>query len=129
MKSFVKEFKEFIIKGDMMSLAIGVLVANAFSTIVNAFTEAFLTPLITLGTNGVNFSELSFTIGGAEFLYGNFINAFISFLITGIILFLILKSYNKLKDAAIKKEAVEEEHTPTVEELLIEIRDELKGKN
>jgi len=123
MRAFLKEFKAFIIQGNMVSMAVGVIIATAFTGLINAFTASFLTPLIELGTNGVQFADLYFTIGTAKFAYGSFINTFISFIITGFLLFVILKIYNKLKKA---EPAKEEQDVPTVESLLMEILDELK---
>ena len=126
MKNFLKEFKDFIVKGDMISLAIGVLVANAFTALIGSFTTNILTPLLGIfGSGDTQFKDMKFSILNAEFLYGEFINAIISFLITGFILFLIMRTYNRMKEAS-KKEEEAVAAGPTVEELLIEIRDELK---
>lgn len=121
----LKEFKEFISKGNALDLAIGVIIGGAFGAIVTSIVGDILMPLIGVIMGGIDFSGLSVTIGNAEILYGKFIQAAINFLIIAFVLFLIIKAINNLK----KKE--EEEPAPAEpskeEVLLTEIRDLLKS--
>lgn len=101
MKKFIKEFKEFALKGNVMDLAVGVIIGAAFQNIVTALTSDFITPLIAAITGktddegGVVIGG-TFTINGASFNYGDFISAIINFLIMALILFILIKGINKL---------------------------------
>lgn len=131
MKAFIKEFKEFIAKGDVMSMAVGIIIGGAFTAIVTSVVDDIIGPLIGLVCGGLDFSSLSIGVGDAQLMFGNFIQAVINFLITAIVLFLIIKSFNKMKDKAdaLKKKEEEEaaKEDPAEEILLLrEIRDSLK---
>ena len=131
MKGFMKEFKEFISKGDVMSMAVGIIIGGAFTAIVTSVVEDIIGPLIGLVIGGLDFSTLSLGVGDAQIMFGNFIQAVINFLITALVLFLIIKSFNKMKekaDAIRKKEAEEAAAEEPSEEILLlrEIRDSLK---
>ncbi len=128
MNNFKKEFKEFITKGNVVSMAVGIIIGGAFTAIVNALVADIISPIIGLLLGGLNFSALSFGIGGAQFAYGNFINAIIVFFITAFVLFTIVKGFNKLEKMSKKEEVKEEEPAPTPDDikLLTEIRDLLK---
>lgn len=131
MKAFFKEFKEFIAKGDVMSMAVGIIIGGAFTAIVTSVVDDIIGPVIGLICGGLDFSSLSVGIGDAQLMFGNFIQAVINFLITAIVLFLIIKSFNKMKDKADALRKKEEEETkdeePAEEILLLrEIRDSLK---
>ncbi|MBQ0027582.1 MAG: large conductance mechanosensitive channel protein MscL [Lachnospiraceae bacterium] len=110
MKAFMKEFKEFISRGNVMDMAVGVIIGGAFTAIVTALTTSFINPLIALITGGVSIDENGnpvyiggvFTINGVEFNYGAFISAVINFIIVALIIFLIVKGMNKVVK---KKEA------------------------
>lgn len=126
-KGFIAEFKEFIMRGNVLDMAVGVVVGGAFTAIVNAVVEDLLTPIIGLIMGGVDFGE--WTVAG--FAVGHVINAIISFLITAFVVFLIVKAVNKVETVGKhKEEAPAEEEAPaapTEAELLIEIRDLLKA--
>ena len=126
MKNFVKEFKEFIAKGNVMTMAVGIIIGGAFTAIINSLVA----DVIGLIIGGKDFSAMSFGIGDAQIMYGNFINAIITFLLTAIVLFFIVKAFNKFDELKKKEEAEEEapaEPEPSDEaKLLIEIRDLLK---
>ncbi len=131
MKGFVKEFKEFISKGDVMSMAVGIIIGGAFTAIVTSVVEDIIGPLIGLVIGGMDFSKISVGVGDAQIMFGNFIQAVINFLITALVLFLIIKSFNKMKDKAEalkkKEEEAAAEADPSEEVLLLrEIRDSLK---
>ena len=125
-KGFIKEFKEFIARGNVMDLAVGVIIGGAFSKIVTSFTT-ILTSLIGLILGGINFAGLSFTVKDATINYGEFIQSVFDFLITALCIFLLIKVVNKIMR---KKK---EEPAPAVPPkkaddviLLEEIRDLLK---
>ena len=131
MKAFIKEFKEFIAKGDVMSMAVGIIIGGAFTAIVTSVVDDIIGPLIGLVCGGLDFSSLSIGVGDAQLMFGNFIQAVINFIITAIVLFLIIKSFNKMKDKADalkkKEEEAAAEEDPAEEILLLrEIRDSLK---
>lgn len=108
----LKEFKEFAVKGNMLDLAIGVIIGGAFGKIVSSLVEDILMPLLALFTGGMDsFSNLSFTIGNATVKYGLFIQNIIDFLIVAFAIFIMVKQLNKFK----KKEVVAEE-APKVKE-------------
>ncbi len=129
-----EEFKEFINRGNVIDLAVGVAIAGAFTAIVNSLVNDILMPLVGALLGGVDFATLSITVGDAVIAYGNFIQAIITFLIVALTLFLVVKGYNQMQrtmDEAlgIEEEAAEEEvPAPTTEELLAEIRDLLKNQ-
>jgi len=126
----IKEFREFIARGNIIDLAVGIIIGAAFTAIVNSIVEDLVNPLIGLLIGGVDFSSVSFGIGDAQFMIGNFINAVIKFLIIAWVVFLIVKAVNKAKGVAIKAEVLEPDAPagPTQEELLMEIRDALKAR-
>ncbi|HQY19807.1 MAG TPA: large-conductance mechanosensitive channel protein MscL [Ignavibacteria bacterium] len=120
----LKEFKEFISKGNAIDLAIGVIIGGAFGAIVSSIVADLLMPFIGIIMGGIDFSGLSVAIGSAVFPYGKFIQATINFLIIAVVLFLIVKGINSMR----KKEEDEAPAEPTKEEhLLMEIRDLLKS--
>ena len=124
-KGFLGEFKEFVLRGNVMDMAIGVIIGGAFQGIVSALTEDFINPLI----NGLGGAEVGGTIkiyGGQVIKYGDFITSVINFLIMAFILFLLLKFVNKL--AAIGKKKEESKAVIKSDETLLleEIRDILK---
>jgi large conductance mechanosensitive channel len=91
----LKEFKSFILRGNVFDLAVGVIIGAAFTAIVNSIVSNLITPIIAIFTGSVSLSSLSFTIGKAVFKYGAVLDSIINFLITGFVLFLIVKSINK----------------------------------
>ncbi|HRQ24895.1 MAG TPA: large conductance mechanosensitive channel protein MscL [Anaerolineales bacterium] len=95
----LKEFREFIMRGNVLDLAIAVIIGGAFGKIVGSLVEHILTPLIGLLMGGVDFSGISSTVGGAVIMWGMFIQAIIDFLIIAFVIFLIVKAVNKMKAA------------------------------
>ena len=126
---FVKEFKEFIMRGNVMDLAVGVIIGGAFSAIVTSLVDDVIGPIIGMICGGIDFSHLAITVGSAELMVGNFIQAIINFLIVAMVIFWIVKAFNKARDLAAKKEEPEEEAPagPTTEELLGQILEEIKA--
>jgi large conductance mechanosensitive channel len=93
----IKDFKEFIMKGNVMDLAVAVIIGGAFGKIVSSLVSDIIMPLIGLILGGIDFSGLAFTVGSAKVTYGNFINAIIDFLIIALVIFLLIKSIESLK--------------------------------
>lgn len=129
----IKEFRQFIARGNVMDMAIGVVMAQAFTAIVNSLVSDIIMPFIGLIMGDTDFSNIVLTIGKAKITIGNFIQAVITFLIIALVLFFVMKAVAKLKGAFHREEAieeaVEEAVTPSREEVLLtEIRDLLKAK-
>ncbi|MCR1902093.1 large-conductance mechanosensitive channel protein MscL [Ligilactobacillus apodemi] len=119
----LKEFKEFISRGSVLDLAVGVIIGSAFTAIVNSLVKDLINPFIGLFLGKIDLSDLKFSVGGANFMVGSFINAIINFLIIAFVIFLIVKAFNKVLPK--KEEEAADEPAPEVE-LLAEIRDLLK---
>lgn len=126
----IQEFKDFIAKGNVMDLAVGIIIGAAFTAIVTSLVNDLIQPLIGLIIGGIDFSGLSFGLGDAQFMYGNFITAAINFLIVAFVVFLLVKAVNRLKAATEKpsEPAPAAPAGPTQEELLMQIRDALVKK-
>ena len=96
MKNFFSEFKKFIAQGNVMDMAVGIIIGSAFTAIVTSLVEDILTPIIGMATKDMVFKSLNFK----GLMYGNFINAVITFILTAFVLFLIVKAMNKFKKEA-----------------------------
>ena len=131
MKKFISEFKEFISKGDVMIMAVGIIIGGAFTAIVNSLVGDVITPLLGIIIGGIDFTGIVITVGGAKLMVGNFIQAVIVFLLTALVIFWMMKAFNRV---FVKKEAeaeapAEPEPAPIPEDiqLLREIRDLLQA--
>ncbi|WP_261806564.1 large conductance mechanosensitive channel protein MscL [Lapidilactobacillus luobeiensis] len=124
----LKEFREFISRGNVIDMAIGVLIGGAFNGLVASLTKNVLSPLIGIFTRSVDLSSISFQVGAAKFTIGSFLNDVIQFLIMMFVIFLIVKSFNKLRD--LTSGPAEEEAVPVSaeEQYLKEIRDLLQAQ-
>jgi len=131
----VQEFKEFALKGNMVDMAVGIIIGGAFGTIVKSLVGDVIMPFIGFFSGGLDFSKLALPLGkgldGKEVTinYGLFLNALIAFLIVAFVLFILIKMMNKAKQAMAKEEAekaAEPSEPPAQEKLLAEIRDLLK---
>ena len=123
MKSFIKEFKEFALKGNVMDLAVGMIIGGAFTAIITAFIDDIINPIIGM-FGGTDFSSMFVSLNGEEYAslaaaeeagaavlkYGAFISAVLNFLIMALVIFLIVKAMNKLRE---KTQKPEEEAAPT----------------
>lgn len=141
----IREFREFVARGNVIDLAVGIIIGAAFTAIVNSLVADLINPVIGLFTGGIDFSNLFVALdagdyasiaqaeaaGVAVFAYGRFVNAVIEFLIVAFAVFLIVKAANRLKAAAERRarlEASEEAPAgPSEKEILIQIRDALRG--
>ena len=119
----LKEFQEFINRGNVMELAVGIIIGAAFTAIVSSLVDNIITPIIGLIAGGVDFSGLSFGVGEAQIGYGAFIQAVIDFLIIAFVVFMIVRAYNNFMRRFEKPDAEEPPAKPRDEELLEEIRD------
>lgn len=132
MKKFMGEFKEFISKGNVIGLAVGVIIGGAFTAIVNAVVTNILNPLLGLITGNMDLENalivsIETPNGNAELLFGALISAVITFLLTAFVLFLLVKGINNLQKKKEEAPAPAPDPEPTKEELLLtEIRDLLK---
>lgn len=123
----IKEFKEFIARGNVMDLAVGVIIGAAFTAIVKSLVSNIINPFIGLFLGKVDFSKLIFSVGNAHFKYGLFINSIINFLIIALVVFLMVKMINKFM---VKKDAEKAEIVATAEEIYLkEIVELLKRKD
>ncbi len=119
---FFSEFKTFIMRGNVIDLAVGVIIGAAFQAIIKSLVDDLVMPVISLATGGIDFSNMFISFDGNEydtlaaaqeagaavFAYGNFINAVLNFLIMAFVIFVLVRTINKLRDMAAKKEEVVE---------------------
>ena len=137
----INEFKDFIAKGNVMDMAVGIIIGVAFTAIVTSLVGDLINPIIGFVTGGLDFSNLFVNLGDGEFAslaaardagaavfaYGAFLTAVINFLIIAFVVFLLVKMVNRVKDAAMKKEAVAATAAgPSALDVLMQIRDALK---
>ena len=125
----LNEFKEFIARGNVLDLAVGIIIGGAFGAIVSSLVDNIIMPFVGILLGGIDFSSLSLTIGDAELLYGGFIQSIVDFLIIAFAIFMFIRIINSFRKK--EEEAVEEEKEEEIDEqtqLLIEIRDLLKKR-
>lgn len=128
---WLDEFKTFIMRGNVMNLAVGVIVGGAFNAIVSSLSADIIMPIISVFTGGIDFSAWVINIGPVALTIGNFINAVLQFMILALVVFWLVRIVNKVLEVGKKEEeapAPEAPKGPTTEELLAEIRDLLKDK-
>lgn len=125
MKKFIEEFKAFAMQGNVLDLAVGVVIGGAFSKIVTSLVENIITPFIGIITGGTDISGLMIEFGNAQFKYGAFLQSIIDFLIIALSIFAFIKLINGIKGKIVTEEEVvgEAPALTTSEELLVEIRD------
>lgn len=122
----LQEFKAFAMKGNVIDLAVAVVIGAAFGKIVSSLVDNIITPLVGLFMGGVDFTGLSYTVGDAVFGYGAFIQAVIDFTIVAFVIFMVVKAINKAQGPKEEEEAAPA--GPTEVELLTEIRDAMKNR-
>lgn len=110
-KGFIAEFKKFIMRGNVIDLAVGVIIGGAFQTIVNSLVDDIITPLLGIVLGKIDFSTLVVQIGEATISYGKFITAIINFLIMALVIFTIVKTINDVSEKLRKKDEKEPEPT------------------
>lgn len=131
MSKLLNEFKDFAMKGNVVDLAVWVVIGTAFGKIVSSLVESVIMPIVGILMQGKNFADLALGVGDAQLKYGAFIQAVVDFLIVAAVLFLVVKAINHTKDKMTKKAKKEETKEETIkltaeQELLTEIRDLLK---
>ncbi len=130
MKKIISEFRTFIERGNVVDLAVGVVMGSAFSKIVTSVVDDLLMPIIGIIIGGHDFSNLSITVGSAVIKYGSLINNIINFFIISFCIFILVKFINKLTSINKKEVKKEEKVVKKSDEVILleEIRDELKKK-
>jgi large conductance mechanosensitive channel len=134
MKDTFSEFKEFLMRGNVVDLAVGVVIGSAFTAIVTQVVDGLITPLValfvSLFTNGTDLEStlavLEVSVNGVTFDFGSVVSAIITFIITGFVLFLVVRGINRLQESRKKGEPEIEEVVATAEDYLSEIRDLLR---
>ena len=127
MSAFLKDFKEFAMKGNVIDMAVGVIIGGAFGKIVTSLVSDVIMPLIGMVTGGIDLTGLKLTVGSASVAYGAFLQNVIDFLIIALCIFLMIKAISKISRKNKEEEPVTAAPEPTAEEkLLTEIRDLLK---
>lgn len=125
----LKEFKDFLMKGNLIEIAVGLVLALAFTAVVNSLVADIVTPIVAAVFGQPDFSSLILDIGDGQIAYGRFLNALFSFVIIGFVLFLIVKAYNRMVEVTRRGGGTEETEEDTAEvALLREIRDELAAR-
>lgn len=128
MRNFINEFKDFIMRGNVMDLAVAFIMGAAFQTVVKSVVDDLIMPLIGIITGSISFSSIVWHVGSADIKVGSFIGTLITFLLTSFAVFLILKAIRKAQSMT-KKQAEEEEIAPETELVVLqEIRDALAEK-
>ena len=129
MNKFLNEFKQFAMRGNVMDMAVGVIIGGAFGKIVSSLVDDVLMPIIGMLLQGVDFKSLSITLGDAKITYGNFMQNILDFAIIAFCVFLMIKGISKINRKKEEPEQPAAAPEPTTEEkLLTEIRDLLKDK-
>lgn len=130
-KKFIAEFKEFAYRGNVVDMAVGVIIGSAFKAIVDSLVSDVVMPFIGIFVDTSSFTDIIISIGNANIMIGKFIAAVINFLIIAFVIFCMVKMINKAheKIQKPKEEKVEEDPKPTTEDLLSEILIELKKQN
>ena len=126
MKKFLGEFKEFIAKGNVLDLAVAVVIGGAFNKIVSSLVDDVIMPVVGMIIGGINFSDIKVTVGSANLMVGSFIQNVVDFLIVAFVIFIVVKSFNALNKK--KKKGEEKEAPKKADDILLleEIRDLLK---
>jgi len=122
-----KEFKEFLMKGNLLEIAVGLILALKFKDVIDSFTNGIISPIIGAIVGKPSFGDATFDIGDGVIRYGDFINVLITFVITGFVLFLIVKLYNRVLEMS-KRRGQDDEVTEPGEDVLLlrDIRDSLR---
>lgn len=130
MKKFISEFKQFAMRGNVLDMAVGVIVGGAFNSIVTSLVNDVITPIIAIPMGKATFSDIIWMIGETQITIGNFIQAIFSFLITAFSVFVLVKTINVLtkKREEEKPKAPEAPKISSTDQLLMEILEELKKK-
>ncbi len=128
MKGFIEEFKAFAVKGNVIDLAVAVVIGAAFGKIVSSLVENIIMPLVGVLLGGVSFAGMTYQVGDAMITYGVFIQAVVDFVIVAFVIFMVVKALNKMQEVGKEDEATDDTPEEPSEEvkLLREIRDNLR---
>lgn len=126
MKSFIEEFKAFAMKGNVIDLAVAVVIGAAFGKIVASLVDNIIMPLVGLLMGGVDFSGLSYVLGDAVVTYGVFVQSIVDFIIVAFVIFMVVKALSKAQASVVKKEEAAPAGPSEEVKLLTEIRDSLR---
>ncbi len=126
MRNLLKEFREFAVKGNVVDLAVGVIIGGAFGKIVSSLVADIVMPLIGIIIGGVHYEDLVIEVGDAQITYGKFINNVLDFIVIALVIFLMIKAINRFRRKA--EAEPQAAPPPRQEQLLEEIRDLLKRK-
>jgi len=124
----LKEFKDFISRGNVIDLAVAVIMGAAFTNVVQALVKDVITPILGIFLGGIDFSGLAITLGAAAIQYGSFIQAIINFLVIGFVVFIIVKAINKL-ESKIERDFLHQEEEKELEALSPEVKELREIKN
>lgn len=126
----IKEFKEFIMRGNVIDLAVGLVMGSAFTAIVNALVDSIIMPFIAALSGNASVADMAVMFNGTPIVYGAFLQAVIDFLLIALVLFFVIKGINSMSTRLKREEEIEEEEelVPTSEDYLKEIRDLLAYK-
>lgn len=124
----LKEFREFLNRGNVVDLAVAVIIGGVFGAIVTSLVNDIIMPLVGIAIGGISFTSLIVQVGTAQVKYGNFIQAVVNFIIVAFVIFLIVRAYNKMRERGKKPEEPAAPPPPSQEVVLLtEIRDLLKN--
>ncbi len=126
MKRYISEFKSFALKGNVMDLAVGVIIGAAFGKIIDSLVKDVVTPILGIFIGGVDFTKLSFGIDSTQVMYGNFLQAIFNLLVVAAALFVLIKALNRMRREKKTEKDPDPAQTPEDIALLTEIRDLLK---
>ena len=126
MSGWLKEFREFAVKGNVVDLAVGVIIGGAFGKIVSSLVADLIMPLVGILIGGVHYEDLVFQVGAAQITYGKFIENVVDFVVIALVIFLLVKAINHLRRKA--EDEPKAAPPPRQEQLLEEIRDLLKKR-
>lgn len=128
MKKFLAEFRDFVNRGNVVDLAVAVVIGAAFGAVIKSFTDHVLMQVVAAIAGEPDFSALTIEIGDGKILYGAFLNAVISFLIVAFAMFLVVKAFNAMQNMRKKQEAEAAPAGPSELDVLLQIRDELRAR-
>jgi large conductance mechanosensitive channel len=126
MKRYIEEFKKFAVRGNVIDLAVAVIIGGAFGKITTSLVDNIIMPLVGLFIGGIDFAKLTVTVGDANISYGIFIQNIVNFLIIAVVIFIVVKAINKVHRKEEKEEEKKAQEPSEEVKLLREIRDVLK---
>jgi large conductance mechanosensitive channel len=123
----IKEFRDFIARGNVIDLAVGIIIGGAFTAIVGSLVKDIITPILGIFLGGIDFSGIVITVGSAQIMVGLFINAVISFLIIAFVVFMMVRTINRMTKKKAEEPAPTTPAAPTTEELTLKALEKLNA--